>query len=40
MHDTTLQSIGRTPLIRLRKLASDVPAWAVWTYCHGEVFAA
>src|SRR5689334_10751478 len=26
MHDTILQSIGRTPLIRLRRLAGDVPA--------------
>ena len=26
MHDTILQSIGRTPLIRLRKMATDVPA--------------
>ena len=26
MHDNILQSIGRTPLIRLRKMATDVPA--------------
>jgi cystathionine beta-synthase len=26
MHDTILQSIGWTPLVRLRRLASDVPA--------------
>ena len=26
MHDTILQSIGRTPLIRLRKMATDVSA--------------
>lgn len=26
MHDTILQSIGKTPLVRLRKLAADVPA--------------
>jgi cystathionine beta-synthase len=26
MHDTILQSIGKTPLVRLRRLASDVPA--------------
>src|SRR5215813_6823148 len=25
MHDSILQSIGRTPLIRLRRLAADVP---------------
>jgi cystathionine beta-synthase len=26
MHDTILQSIGKTPLVRLRRLAADVPA--------------
>ena len=26
MHDSILQSIGKTPLVRLRRLAHDVPA--------------
>jgi cystathionine beta-synthase len=26
MHDTILQSVGKTPLVRLRRLAADVPA--------------
>src|SRR5712692_4058957 len=26
MQDTILQSVGRTPLVRLRRLAADVPA--------------
>ena len=26
MHDTILQSVGHTPLVRLKRLATDVPA--------------